>query len=365
MLALVATFALLQGSGAEREARVLELVREIARDGTGFLGSAHFARIESEFGAGPFFEARVTLLCGNSDQGSFDDEAARKLVRRLGALYGLRFEPEVVRQIGSARAVLDGFDAARGIGFELRGRRGEGREALDELPENTLDEFERRVLAGQGVRVHVDGARRFRNLDGCEFQGLLAYLAGVVAFLNEVTDGEDVELGGLGFVQEACFTPFELEAGSARLLSPAPEFEGGRSFRLAQRGTLRLPCRGRADLAPGEASVYLTGLTGRSDEERVWRGDRRAGPSSLVLEIYDMALEEGSLPPEWQLTWRQDQDGRALEVRAAPNSRLLFLPSEADPGAPFELELDLGPGQYRIDGARVGVSAVPLKREPR
>ena len=363
MLVLVLSLAFAQGAEPTREAQVLELVLELERTGAGPHRIVHFPRVEAPLGAGRAYAARAPFLCGNSDQGSFDDGAARALVRRIGAIYGLHFEPDVERRFGAARAVLDGLDLAAGVGFELRGRRSEGRAAGDEPLEDTLDEFEWRVLAGQGVRVHVDDARRFRVWDGSDFCARMAYLAGVVAFLNEVTEGEDVEFGGFCFEQEARWQPAEIDASGARLAPLAPPPEGARwlEFRLEEPGTVRLHYRGRAELLSVEDNPFLTELSGRTAAQRSWVGDRRAGPSLLALALHSEPLEEGNAAPDWRLHWRQERAGRELEVQASPGSDLLFLPGAADLGEPFTLALELTPGVYRIYESRLGVSALPWR----
>lgn len=365
MLALVLLLAVAQAGEPTRETQVLELLRGLEQAGEGHYPSACFALVEPAFGSGAAFEARAFIFCGNSDIGSFDDQEARGLVRRLGAIFGLELEPDVERRIGDGRALLDGFDSAAGVGFELRGRRGAAREAVEEPPEDTLDEFEWRVLAGQGVRVHVDDARRFRDWDGVTFSGLVAYLSGVVAFLNEVTEGEDVELGGLRFEREARWQPAELDLRGVRI-SGLSKLPSAHEFRVEQAGKLLISCAGRTELLPAEDLAFGQGLAALSAEQRSWSGERRAGPSVLHLRLYAEPAESAEeVPyelPAFVVKLRQTRAGTEHVVAGVPRQTTLFLPSAIDLGEPFTLELEVARGLYRIEGARLGVSATAAAR---
>jgi len=351
-------------SAPTREEQVLTLVRELQEIDSLWYEISHFARLEAVGRVA--FEPRVSALCGNSVNGTFEDAEARVLVRRLGAIYGLTFAPDVEQTFGAGRAVLDGLDTAAGIGFELRGRRsGASTGAHDEAAEETLDEFEQRALAGRGLRVHVDDSARFLRYEGSSFLGTLAYLAGVVTFLNEVTEGEDVELGGLLYECEARALPTEIDTQAARLLpveSEAFSANGGRGFRLEERGTIRLAFVG----APGLLAPHRAfGESASSAAARAWNGTRRRGACVLALELISQPSGDPGLDsywPDFALRLEQESEGRVEVVRAPPRCPTLLLPSTIDLARPFTLVLELDPGEHHFEGVRLGVSATSAQR---
>ena len=127
---------------------------------------------------------------------SFDAERAKHLACELFAAYGLDAQRDYTFSTGSIEVALDGYDEELEVGFKLLGKvapRSVARAAA-EPPATDLTRVELVRLERGGVRLDTADADAYRGsfLDGCT--PTLAYLAGTVAFLNEVTSGPDIDL---------------------------------------------------------------------------------------------------------------------------------------------------------------------------
>jgi hypothetical protein len=334
-----------------REERVLELLRTLeARQSRIFwYGDARFERAGTRAGEGPVIVARTSAICGNG-LCLPDAEPTRALARELFAIYGL--DPAGRAQAAGAGARLDGLDAARRVGFELRF--GELRVAEPEARAGDLTLAELAELEAEGHRLHVASLDDYLSTEGDVFTPTLAYLSGVVEFLNASTEGEDVELGGLRFEREATLRwprggRIEIEPGvrgSHDELGPHP---GAYRLTLDQPGRVRVRFAGAADFRPPEPFVEL----GRTPEPtRALVGSTLGAPSALAISM--VKLLDGI--PEERLFPAPVERVRVLQERAGAEPLLfegrsanLFLPSAFDLAQPFVVELELGRGRYRLN----------------
>jgi hypothetical protein len=204
MIALVLALLCAQSPEPTREERVLELVERIRPAWYTQYGNARFQAQPAPLGDGTVFLPRFGVHCANSDDGTFDDGRARALARELFAIYGLETVRDVPLHDGERAAVVDGIAYPSKLGFELRGQgvsemRGVARPEPDET---ALDARDHAWIAAQGFRLHVADVDDHRQVAGDGFTATLAYLAGLVHFLDAATAGEDVDLGGLLFERE-------------------------------------------------------------------------------------------------------------------------------------------------------------------
>lgn len=266
-------------------------------------------------------------------------------------IYGLN--PTAASDVGDGKwgARIDGLDPSARIGFELSGLgcMETWCNPADEPPSLALDVEEARELARQGFRLHVAEVARYRSA-GDRFTPTLAYLAGLVRFLNRVTDGEDVVLDGLLFAREReGRLPIEL-------LSSDAVTRTGRLEELAVRESTTF-------------EVVLTGLdfgarrSGRelfeSEEDRLARvaqaqsmSTTHGAPSVLLLDGYSSGLSPQDVAPTPRL--RVSQVSSGVERVMESHSWALFLGSDFDLMRPFDLELELAPGRYSISTLRLG-----------
>lgn len=284
----------------------------------------------------------------------------RRAALRLCSIYGLAAEPLRLGADGETSVVLDGLDPERKIGFDLRGfdDLDWSSEALLEESSIALDEGELTWLDTQGFRVFVADVVRFRKLDGDQFTATLACLSGLVAFLNEVTEGEDVALGGFLFEREANWPLF---AADRPLPDGVRRFSEFHEHRLVVERPVKItiPCSGLLDFGPPVGRVFEEPAEQSEREERVrFPSSTRGAPSVLnlcggVLPL-DGAL--GGHQPSFLLRIRQrlGEDELVHET----DRYTLFLPGSFDLAQPFELDLELSPGRYTFYGpARIGAAA--------
>ncbi|HEX6883859.1 MAG TPA: hypothetical protein VF530_10805 [Planctomycetota bacterium] len=340
-----------------REARVLGLLARAHMLGADYYPSARFAACASRFGGVPRVEsADRSARCGNSNNGTLDAPVARRAALELCKIYGLTMEREYRLVEGPNSVVLDGLDPAARIGIDLEGEgsRGTLAEPLPEADVSALSAEEHEWLTARGLRVHSDETTRHRRYDQDEFTPLLTYLAGVVRFLNEVTEGEDVDLGGLLFERDATWDWFAgslaERTGSIRLHDYG--------FECLEAGTVRLACRGLLDLGPPPEPGFLGPiLRDRGYADPLPMTGSGGRPTALVLQMHAWREEAtGTSTPEVSIVLRQRIDG--VERTHASRSFALFLPGNFDLAQPFELDLELTPGHYRFYfPARIGAAA--------
>lgn len=317
----------------DREAAVLGLLHRIPAAG-GQLPSTPIEASTNAYGCA-IVTPSMRALCGVGWKPAFDPALARSLARELCAIYGLDVEVDVPAPVGQA-ALIDAFDAKRGIGLELRG--GVQAKALptggiwptvvDEPAATDLDVNEHRLLTAANLRVHTADVQAFwLASSGDHVTTTLCYLASVVAFLNEVTDGPDVDLGAL------------VPSRSRWLPLSAPK---------AHPGLTSTPWGGGQTLNTDRAMK----VEFRIDSQRAHdpRDNSTSGPVAnggrpVVVQVMGLVAERGSAKVT---LWQPDAAGRA-RVLAESDTELLFVPGTFDSTKPFSIILSLQPGQYRIN----------------
>jgi len=347
-----------------REERVLELVRGLQHES----GSGHYSRSRFERAPAPFGERSVFVahyldeMCLNSDEGTVTGARARRASLELCSIFGLALEPDRLVAEGEKSAVLDGLDPARRIAFELRGLDDMdwNPEPLLEVGSAALDASEYAWFAAQGYRVFVADLVRYRKLDGDEFTHTLAYLAGLVAFLDDVTDGEDVALGGLTFEREATWDwkkPIERALpGGLHWGDPENAHE-----LVADRATrFTLHCGGRSELGPPISDIWELHEDGAEERmrSRSLGSSTRGAPSVLVLGWHAARIDgqRSGDPPTVHIRVRQRQG--ETEFVHETDRFTAFFPSTFDLAQPFDVDFELAPGRYYVYGeARIGAAA--------
>lgn len=340
-----------ESAPASREEQVLALVRELHAGGlVSWYTNTSFRR------EGAAVVPDIPISFGNSHNGVFDAGRARELGRRLFEIYGLSPSADVRFDIGDG-AVLDAFDAARNIGFELSGRKPSSNRMFAtpeaEPPDEALDEAERLELAHQGIRVLAADLARYPLMDGDQFTPMLAWLAGLAAFLNELTDGPELDLSALLFARAQRF-PLPDGAGLALPLGvSARAGRGHLGFLVERPATLRLEFGGDG-APPPLAGRKLRHV--QATAEPLDRPLSTAGAPTVLhlVEIYD-ALGHERARGESPLRLRLLQADLEVESEDAT----LFAPSAFDAARPFALELRLAPGSHQFwnDYLLVGVPA--------
>jgi len=317
---------------ASRQEQVLALLQRIPTE-HGQLHATPVARATNAYGCA-VVRPDLHGLCGTGWQPAFDPELTRSLARELCAIYGL----EVVADAPAPADVparLDCLDRARGIGLKLRGTvvrkeiaGGSWPTVVDEPAATDLDVAEHQALGKAGVRVHVADVQSFWGaMSEDRLTTTLCYLASVAAFLNEVTDGEDVDCSAL--------LPFD-----ARLLP----FDAPKAH-----ADLRVePWRGGFSLTAERATDVTLAVDPQRATSRV--GDVLASAPAnesrpVVVQVLGLQAERGA----FALSLRQrGKDGAEREL-ARSTTDVLFVPGTFDSTQPFALALALQPGQYRCD----------------
>jgi len=333
-----------------REERVLELLRNLElEEGSWRYHGADF--VPWSKGKHEQLVPRFFLLCG-TDSTEIDDDRFRDLAVDVLRIYGLRPDLNVAWSDEHGSARLDAYDPDRHLGFELRGR-GDG-DAFTEPSEDVrdfLDDEEVERVRATGHRLYVADMRAYRD-DEDGFTPALAFLGGLIRFLNDNTDGDDVNLGGLLFEREASWrwtippVPGLSVAGHA--------FHESSTVLIAERAvTVSIPCGGLTDFGPPKEHQ----LPGFGPPLTALRSSTRGAPSVVATKFSVSALAEDDPRPEFLVRYRQMLDGEELvhECLSSP----AFLPSDFDLARPFVLELERSPGRYWFHGgpARIGAAA--------
>lgn len=358
-LLLVALLQVQDPPTPSREERVLALLQEVGRSGSYRYWGATFPEVEPRLGNGPVVVPAISVFCGNTDTGTFDDVVARKIASECLRIYGFEVSSEHQLREPECRVRLDGVDIGAKVGFELVGRgcHEEFCEVQPEEPEVGLEPEDARWLAQQGYRLHVADVALYSGY-GDELTPTLAYVAGLVRFLNEATEGEDVLLDGLLFPRERAWELRMDELSSAEGVAVTRDQYNFFSLRAAKPVTLRLHCRGAPDLNT-RASRGLLEAFGHA---RPSRGEplttTRGAPAVLLLHGSVSSLELGGADPEFCLRLRQTVDG--IERTLESPGLALFATRDFDLLQPFELELELVPeGRYWFRDACIGAAARP------
>jgi len=328
-------------AGPEREAGVLAVLRRLDTQDKQWLANSTFAVARTPLG-GIQVLPQIPISCGNSRLGVFDAAQARKMARELFAVYRLDAKADVPLREAGVETMLDGYDAGRRVGFKLRGRTPPtqtlGDEAMPEEARADLADEELVALQKAGFRVHVADLKDYPLMDGDQYTPALAWLASVVAFLDEVTDGRDVALDAVLWQRQQRFPLGPLPAAKGVSVQ---DRDGMRVVEVAETVTWTLPI-------DGSGCEERTGT-----EVRAWKWEAReqpiptAGqPTRVTVSIY-ADLKTCSL----RITQKIGA-GPAIDVEAAGMS--VLMPSAFDGGKPFSVVLKLGPGTYHMP-SHIGV----------
>jgi hypothetical protein len=322
-LALGPALAAQGGGESERLESVLAVLGTGVTGGSWWFERAAFQR-ERDTQGSPIVLPSIPIMFGNSVSGLFDAERARKLAAELFVAYGLR--PLSDHRVGDVGASLDVYDPVSRVGVELRGPVPEEKPWYAEVGEVApvrLDDEEHARLARDGVRVQCVELESFYVADGDRATCMLAYLAGIVAFLNEVTTGPDIDLTAILDKQQLRIdrgpgtsaeesVPDLLQPDAARTITYA--IDPGRGYERAIRSDRRGPVAWEPPLlVPAPGSPLLLEL-------------RAAYGKALTVE------QEGEPP---------------LRVEAA--GTLCFLPPRFDPRRPYRVTLHLSSGEGSVE----------------
>lgn len=330
-----ATALAAQEGGSGREDRVLTLLSRSAAGPSSWIEHAAFRRGKDAHGV-PWVTPQIPISFGNSHNGLFDAGRARALARELFHVYGLKPRTDHDLAAEGTAARLDLYDPAVQVGCKLRGRmpaevRMSGR-AEPEEPAHALDDEELAKLAASGHRIQAVDLDAFPLMDGDQFTPTLAYLGGIVAFLNEVTGGPDIDLGAIlerHEVRQPLALPGKAPAGVRIDGQPG----GGWIVHADAAADLVLAAGG----ARAERRVPPPAGRGPADWQPTELRDGVDGPMLLRLVMHPGTAMVVS------------QDG-ADAVRIAAAGTIAFLPQRFDPRRPFTLTLRLTPGQHVVPG---------------
>jgi hypothetical protein len=331
---------------APRAAKVLELLRRLPTAHV-HLHATPLVLATNAYGC-EIVVPSLSGLCGTGWRPAFDPALARRLARDLAAIYGLRTDADA-KAPGAVAARLDAFDGARGVGLKLRGTVAskavaEGMDwptVADEPADTDVDVDEHAALSQQGLRVHVADVEAFWTAHSQDtFTTTLAYLASVAAFLNRVTDGEDVDLSAV-IGARSMWIPVTPPKGRAGLR--VLPFGGGAVLETTQALEVAITVDPRtADVASGPLA---------KDPRTRFQAPRTRAPAPLsnggrptVVWISGLQAESGTCRASLR---QKGRDGRERELAASAHE-LVFAPGEFDAAQPFAIVLSLQPGRYRL-----------------
>lgn len=143
----------------------------------------------------------IPISFGNSCVGIFDTEAAREATRKLFKAYGIELKTDVPIKKDGYEFVADGYDAERGIGFELvmpegnvglAGKKFPVQDAASKLDAGELAKLNQDIAAKK-VRMFVVPAEEYPNMDGDLYTPMQYYLASVIDYLNWVHGDNQID----------------------------------------------------------------------------------------------------------------------------------------------------------------------------
>jgi len=348
----------------EREERVVKLLQRYAEVQPGdswFWNSTMTRAPESEEIAGPVYLPRIPISFGNSMSGLFDAGAARKLAGEIFRAYGVELETGVALDEPSVHARLDGADRSRKIGFKLRGAGSNEQMFAQAIPEpaNTdLEAAERAALAKAGWKLHVVGMDQYELMDGDQLTPTLAYLAGVIEFLNSVTDGPDLDLRSVLMGELLHFPVPKLEAlglgNSARKLESGPYSSVTFLLERSQTITLRFNAPGApAPTVEARGSRRFAAESPATEEEKLPSTTGRISAIQTPFSMHRLQVDQATgkplpTPEPMRVKLTQARAAGAEPLAIDARSDLVFVPSSFDAARPFEVEVTLAPGTYTL-----------------
>lgn len=347
----------------QREARVLEILQAFAQSrggcSTSFWNSTMRAQPVGEAGTEDVYLPEIPICFGSSLMGVFDTGTARKLALELFRAYGLELEADAALDTAGVHARFDGLDRARSIGIKLRPatrRDPLGGSAPVEAERERLDPDEVRVLRQANWKLHVASADRYELMDRDELTPTLAYLSGVIEFLNSVTDGPDLDVRSILMGDRQLFeVDGERELGLVRSDALTTQGdEGYQDFELAQARTLTLRFPRPGTGAPELRSRSGWGSQQRQDQPAPSTPLSTAGRiSALTLPVQALGYEVGAggaVRPSVLVRSRlvQTREAGAAPLVLETRGAFAFTPSAFDAARPFELEFELPAGRYRL-----------------
>jgi hypothetical protein len=294
--------------------RVLQVIRELQSEGSDvWYPSAVFEKRSLQGMPARLigYVPRDCVVVQRTEVPFFDLARARRHAITLFACYGVTLSSDVELKSG---ARLDGFDPESGLGFLLR----EVQPDVSWVSE----------LAARGVHVQVSVPQRS---DGDELIPVLAYLAALVEFLNEHTDGPDVDL-----------TP--------ALWSERQRFHVGASVPRDRDCLVRF-----AAPTAGIRTVVIPVDPDRCEVETIfaYQGRRALHKWLPIARPYSTSGKISILAPR---TMQVQRSGKILpwglvqeladggELRIESQGFVIFTPPSFDAARPFHLEIDLEPG---------------------
>lgn len=317
-------------AGSERVEAVLRVLTSGAAGGSGWFHRSSFERGKDPQG-NPTVLPRIPIMFGNSQNGVFDANRARALASELFAAYGLQPGADHRVAADGVEATIDLYDPERRVGVELRG-------ALEPLPRGfakpeeepagaALDDVELARLAASGYRIQRVDLFQFPLMDGDQATPTLAYLAGIVEFLNEVAGGPEVDLTAV------------LAMERMRIALPEAQVDSG--VRCMDGHTFEADAEATLTFALDPAQGYERAVaSNKFRRENGWHTAEPAPKGSGPLLIEVRARRPVALTVE--------QDGaRPLRIEAAGS--LAFLPPRFDPNRPFRVTLRLQPGSTEVE----------------
>ncbi len=321
------------GKEADRVETVLRVLTSGGVGDSHWFSGAAFQRRKDRQG-NPTVLPFIPIMFGNSMSGLFDANRARALTRELFLAYGLAPFVDHRLEEGEVQATIDLYDPKRRVGVELRGsmpkQNGMFASPSAEPPAAALDDAEHARLAAGGSRVQCVDLASFEVMDGDGATATLAYLAGIVEFLNEVAGGPAIDLTAI------------LSGEKGRITLPEPRLDPG--VRLAEArapwgSTYEADAASAITYSIDPAPGYERTTPQAHGYELGWSAAEpgRPGSSPLLLQIH--------ASPAAALTVEQD-GARPLRVEAAGS--LAFLPAHFDPSRPFRVTLRLEPGKSRV-----------------
>lgn len=298
-----------------------------------WLPRSKFARGEDKQGF-PVVIPHIPISYGNSQNGVFDLERARRMAGELFTAYGL--QPTLAHEIDVAgvEATLDVYDPTLQVGTKLRGPAvGSSRSgfygSVKAEPDSTrLGDDELELLAADGQRIQVADLESYPLMDGDQVTPTIAYLASIVAFLNEVTSGPDIDLNAI------------LDNRRVRTVMPHPERV--KSVLVTTQDEYML-------LACEEDAVAEFAIDPRAGYQRRVQGGpfHRDEWKPLEAELVPGGISWLELGTDYRVTMTIKQGGAQL-VSVEAKGLTAFLPPRFDPMRPFSLVLEFPKGTYRI-----------------